>query len=110
MDKITYNSSRDRWYSESGHPVVLQVKNAGFNVELQRDTVVEITINQIDYQFENHGEHNFRCTSFWKGDVREYEFEIDKGHPAYEFFKKEMELDGKYYLKPLDTPDNWQLY
>lgn len=110
MCKIVYKSNADRWYSESGHPVVLQVKNYGFSVELHRDTIVEITINQIDYQFENHGEHNFRCTSFLKGDVREYEFEIDRRHPAYEFFKKEMIRDGVTHLKPLDTPDNWQSY
>lgn len=110
MCKIIHNPAGDRWYSESGHPVVLEVKNHGFNVILQRDTIVEITIGQIDYVFENHGEHNFECTSFWKGDVREHEFNIDRGHPAYEFFKKEMLRDGVIYLKPLDTPDNWQSY
>lgn len=37
-------------------------------------------------------------------------FEIKRGHPAYDFFKKEMNRDGVVHLKPLDTPENWQSY
>lgn len=110
MCRIIYNRAADRWYSESGHPVQLTVSDVGYTVELGRDTIVEITVDQIDYQFDNHGEHNFTCISFWKGDVREYKFDIPRGHPAYKFFKKEMVRDGTTYLKALDTPDNWQSY
>lgn len=125
MCKITYDHTLKRWYSADGKPVVFQVKTAGFAIELDNTTTVDLFIKGREFWITDHSEsegNTFNIFESFKGDVQLWEFEIDRGHPAYEFFKKEMTRDGygffkkemirdsKVYLKPLDTTDDWQRY
>lgn len=108
MNKITYNEDNRLWYSEDGKVVHFRLKTLGYHLLRTHSFKVALKVKNVVYIVDSITDSRFYITT--EDEKKLNMFEIDKGHPAYDFFKKEMERDGKYYLKPLDTPDNWQLY
>jgi len=110
MCKITYDPLECKWSSSDSKPVIFRVKTPGFNIDLDTETTVDLFIKGKTFWVTEHYSNTFKIFEDFKGDIQLFEFEIERGHPAYEFFKKEMIRDGVTHLKPLDATENWQEY
>lgn len=127
---IRYCGVSNSWWSTDGYKVKFNLKYPGWSFvagvpHLRNEVKITIKHEVFNIWFWTMPDVSFVISKedlTTPASIPVDVFEINRGHPAYDFFKKEMirptykffkkEMirDDKVYLKPLDATENWQDY